>query len=207
MLYFNTNSRQKIVHTAACFHILHTDIERIGSFDTPMQAVKCGYRFCKHCNRLAQQYRREEPAILNACLRLGLSVQMCAACIEIVSPFSRWKLLMDETGRGLDLYHQNTVNWDGSACDVVGYHLQGDARKQNIVDFLSYIAAHDVFRKHNPISKRPQPKPEKAPPKKGTRRYKSAQKRAKKEARKRAIGNVMSLFEQLHAPCQTLRQA
>ena len=29
MLYFNTNSRQKIVHTAACFHILHTDIERI----------------------------------------------------------------------------------------------------------------------------------------------------------------------------------
>lgn len=110
MLYFNTNSRQKIVHTAACFHILHTDIERIGSFDTPMQAVKCGYRFCKHCNRLAQQYRREEPAILNACLRLGLSVQMCAACIEIVSPFSRWKLLMDETGRGLDLYHKNTVN-------------------------------------------------------------------------------------------------
>ncbi len=42
MLYFNTNSRQKIVHTAACFHILHTDIGRIGSFDTPMQAVKCG---------------------------------------------------------------------------------------------------------------------------------------------------------------------
>ena len=114
---------------------------------------------------------------------------------------------MDETGRGLDLYHKNTVNWDGSACDVAGYHLQGDARKQNIADFLSYIAAHDVFRKHNPISKRPQPKPEKAPPKKGTRRYKSSQKRAKKEARKRAIGNVMSLFEQLHAPCQTLRQA
>lgn len=203
MLYYIADSKRKIAHTPTCFHIRHADIERIGSFETPVQARRRGYRLCKHCNLTARQYQKEETAILDASLRLGLSVQLYAYGVEIVTPHSRWRLMLDEMGRGMDLYHQNTIVIEGQQSMLPGYHLQGDVKKQTIGDYLSYIAAHDSFRAHNPVCKRPTPKKEKTPPRKGTRRYKSAQRRAEKEERKRAIGNVMSLFAQLHSTCPT----
>ena len=108
---------------------------------------------------------------------------------------------MDKKNR-IVLYHKNDFKTDKDhLSEISGYHLQGDARRKSIVEYLQYIVDHDYYRMLNPVYI-PKKKKESPPPRKGTRRYKSAQRRIEKYERKRAISNVLSLIESLSIPSE-----
>ncbi|MBE6679519.1 MAG: hypothetical protein E7598_03255 [Ruminococcaceae bacterium] len=197
MFYYNKKSVGKVIHTQNCFHVFATDIERIDSFDTLSEAYGSGYRFCKHCNIMVNNYRKEEEMIADFCLKNGLSTWLQKSYIGIASPRSKWKLVIDHDVSGLDLYHRNTVAPDDCSGEIAGYHHQHDIKRSSIMDYLEYIVGHDSYRIWNPIYPKSPKKKEKAPPKKGTRRYRNAQKRAKKDARRSAINNVIHLIDKL----------
>lgn len=199
MYYYCKNSRKKIIHSIECFHVHHTEIDNIGWFESLPEAYEQGYRLCKHCNPLIKHYKREDDAIVDFCRKNGLSVHLGNKCIFISSIRSKWKIALDKKNR-IVLYHKNDFKTDKDhLSEISGYHLQGDARRKSIVEYLQYIVDHDYYRMLNPVYI-PKKKKESPPPRKGTRRYKSAQRRIEKYERKRAISNVLSLIESLSIP-------
>ncbi len=199
MYYYCKNSRKKIVHLTECFHIHNAEIDSIGWFETLREAYEHGYRLCKHCSPLVKHYKREDDEITEFCRKNGLIVYLGNKCISICSTRSKWKLALDKNNR-IVLYHKNdfTTNKD-CLSEISGYHLQGDARRKSIVDYLQYIIEHDYYRMLNPVYI-PNKKKESPPPRKGTKRYKREQRKVEKYERKRAIKNVLSIIESLNKP-------
>lgn len=199
MYYYCKNSRKKIIHSAECFHIQHTEIDTIGWFETLPEAYEHGYRLCKHCSPLVKHYKREDNEIIDFCRKNGLSVHLGNRCISICSTRSKWKIALDKKNR-IVLYHKNDFETaKDHLSEISGYHLQGDARRNSIVAYLQYIVDHDYFRMLNPVYI-PKQKKESPPPRKGTKRYKSAQRRIEKYERKKAIRNVLNIIESLNIP-------
>ena len=199
MYYYSKNNRNKIVHFKECFHIQHTELDSIGWFETLFEAYEQGYRLCKCCSPLVKQYKREENEILDFCRRKGLSVYLDNMFITIYSIRSKWKIALDKNNR-IILYHKNDFTTaKDHLSKISGYHLQGDAQRNSIVDYLQYIVDHDHFRMLNPVYI-PKQDNETVPPRKGTKRYRSAQRKIKKIEHKKAIRNVLSLIESLNVP-------
>ncbi len=200
MFYHCKRSDKKIIHTVNCFHIQRTPIEQIDWFESLAIAYREGYVLCKHCNPVFRYYERQEQEITDFCARNGLSVRLWGQCIEVTTPRSLWKIVINSEQR-LTLYHENTyTSKEDPACRFRGFHLQGDVSKDCVTDYLDYIVEHDYFRMLNPV--RP-PKKLPTPPKKGTKRYKSEQVKQKKRERSRAIKNVLHLINALNTPQAT----
>ena len=199
MYYYSKNNRNKIVHFKECFHIQHTELDSIGWFETLFEAYEQGYRLCKCCSPLVKQYKREENEILDFCRRKGLSVYLDNMFITIYSIQSKWKIALDKNNK-IILYHKNDFTTaKDHLSKISGYHLQGDAQRNSIVDYLQYIVDHDHFRMLNPVYI-PKQNNEAVPPRKGTKRYRSAQRKIKKIEHKKAIRNVLCLIESLNVP-------
>ncbi len=207
MYYYSKKGENKILHTIECFHIHYTDISDIGWFETLSEAYRQGYRLCKHCNPLFKHYKKEIHGIIEYCRKNGLSVHLENKNIFIRSIRSRWKITLDQKNR-IVLYHKNDFHTNRDhLSEISGYHLQGDAHRSSIVEYLEYIVEHDYFRMLNPIHM-PKKKKNSPPPKKGTKRYKSTQKRIEKYKRKQAIKNVLNLIDSLNMqPTQTAAMA
>ncbi len=198
MFYYNKKSRKKIIHTAECFHVYNVDINDIGWFEAVADAYNKGYRFCKHCNPLIRMYNNESRQINDYCRENGLSYNLGNKSIVIYSIDSMWQITLDKNSR-IILYHKNDFKTNKDhLSEINGYHLQGDAKKDSILDYLKYIVEHDFYRMHNPIfiNKKKKASP---PPKKGTKRYKSELKKIEKYERKKAIKNVVNLIDSLSA--------
>lgn len=195
MYYYCKNSRKKIIHFIACFHIQHTGLDSIGWFETLTEAYEQGYRLCRHCNPLVRHYKQESDEITEFCRRNGLAVSLHNKCISICSIRSKWKIALDKKNR-IVLYHKNDFATEKDhLSEISGYHLQRDTRKNSIVAYLQYIVDHDYYRMLNPVHIPKQKK--ESPPRKGTKRYKSAQRRIEKYERRKAISNVLNLIESL----------
>ncbi|MBQ2730141.1 MAG: hypothetical protein IJF69_05150 [Clostridia bacterium] len=203
MYYYCKNSSKKIIHSIDCFHVQHTEIDNIGWFETLTEAYEQGYRLCNNCSPLVKHYKREDNEITEFCRKNGLAVHFGNKCISICSPRSQWKIALDKKNK-IVLYHKNDFTTDKDhLSEISGYHLQDDARRNSIVDYLQYIVDHDYFRMLNPAYI-PQKKKDSPPPRKGTKRYKSAQRRIEKYERKKAIKNVINLIESLSIPSQQM---
>ena len=105
----------------------------------------------------------------------------------------------------LTLYHQNTFESQRDCrSEIKGYHLQGGASYDSVVDYLKYIVEHDYFRMWNPVYHRPK---KKEPPKKGTKRYRREQRKMKNREKRQAVRNVLDLIESLNIPQTGVNQA
>ncbi len=145
MYYYSKKSRKKIIHMMECFHILNTDINNIGWFETLPDAYEQGYRLCKHCNPLFKYYKNEREKICDFCRENGLSV-LNNRSVLVYSIKSKWKIALDKKNR-IVLYHKNDFKTNKDhLSEISGYHLQGDARRGSIVAYLKYIVEHDYYR-------------------------------------------------------------
>ena len=197
MYYYSKKSREKIIHTAECFHINRIGADDIGWFETLPDAYVQGYRLCKHCSPLLKCYRKEHKQILDFCRKNGLAVRIGDKRVFVESNMSKWQIILDKSNE-IALYHKNSFKTSrDSLSEVCGYHFQGDIRKNSIAEYLEYIIEHDHYRRLNPAHT---PKKESPPPIKGTKRYKSTQRKIRKYERKQAIRNVLSLIDSLSVP-------
>ena len=196
MYYYSKNSREKIVHLDSCFHLDNMNHSKMGCFQTLSEAYEQGYKICKHCNPLFNQYKKEKEQIIELCRKKGVSVFVGNKNVVIRSINSKWKITVDKNEKFV-LYHKNTYKTENDhLSQVKGYHLQGDVNKESIVEYLDYVLEHDYYRMMHPVYIHKQKK-EKAPPRKGTNRYKSLQHRIEKNNRKQAISNVLNIIDSL----------
>ncbi len=194
MLYFSRNSRRRILHSPDCRHIKNVEIDSVGAFETLSEAYGRGYRLCRCCSGLRRQYGKELTALIDLSRRNALCFCISDRFLQLNTPSSKWRLTLTDDGRGLCLYHKNSLrpqNDDGSP--IPGYHRQKVLRS-SIIDYCKYIVAHDSYRMENPLHIPPQPSP---PPRKGTKRYRKQQKKQKRLAKRRAVANVLSMIDQL----------
>nr|MCR4641233.1 hypothetical protein [Lachnospiraceae bacterium] len=64
--------------------------------------------------------------------------------LDIVTPYSEWKLRAMENRSFLWLYHRNTVDFDDGSSPYAGYHFQR-IRYRTILWHLKYIINHDWY--------------------------------------------------------------
>ncbi len=195
MYYYSKKSSKKIIHISGCFHTGKTDGENIERFETLPEAYEQGYRLCRHCNPLLKYYKDEMEQILDFCQKNGLSVYPADKSIIVTSTQSKWKISLNKHNK-IVLYHKNTFKavWDQFS-EIPGYHLQGDVKKESVVEYLKYIIDHDRYRTINPLDIHK--KKTSAPPKKGTKRYKSNQRKLKYYERRKAIRSVLDIIDSL----------
>lgn len=193
MLYFSRNSRRRILHSPDCRHIKNVEIDSVGTFETLSEAYGQGYRLCRRCSCLRRRYGKELTALMDFSRKNALCFCISDRFLQLNTPSSRWRLAPAEDGRGLCLYHKNSLRPTDDDSPVPGYHLQRVLRS-SIVGYCKYIVAHDSYRMANPLHIPPQPSP---PPRKGTKRYRKQQKQQKRLAKRRAIANVLSMIDQL----------
>lgn len=200
MYYYRKSSRNRVIHCQTCAHIRDASVTNVGSFETLDEAYASGYRLCKCCSPLARQYRAESSALLSCCRNNAISCFLKDKYIGVVSPYSRWRIVLDQTGNGFLLYHRNTFHTKHDAeSPIPDYHLQR-VQKPTLLGYLEYIVDHEYYRMLNPVQAPPH---KKEPPMKGTKRYRKQQAKAKSSARKKAISNVLNLIAHLSAapPC------
>ena len=196
MYFYCKKSKEKIIHLEDCFHISKKILNDIGYFESLNDAYKQGYRLCKHCNPMEKQYQKECDDILKICANKGLSVYSGDRYIAITSVSSKWKIALDKNN-DMVLYHKNDFETPNDCMSpIVGYHLQGDVKKNSIISYLNYIIEHDYFRMVNPVAI-PRKMVIPPPPKKGTKRYRKEQKKNAQLQKKYAVKNVLNLIDSL----------
>lgn len=194
MYYYRKSSRNRVIHCQTCAHIRDVSVTNVGSFETLDEAYASGYRLCKYCSPLARQYRAESSALLSCCRNNAISCFLKDKYIGVVSLYSRWRIVLDNTGTSFLLYHRNTFHTKhDSESPIPNYHFQR-VLKSTLLDYLEYIVDHEYYRMANPVQAPPR---KKAPPMKGTKRYRKQQAKAKSFARQRTISNVLSLIARL----------
>jgi len=206
MFYYSKNSRKKIIHVDTCFMKNQIHDANIGCFDSLQEAYKKGYRLCRHCSPLVRQYRQVKDDVCRYSLEKGIRFHYTNNAIVVKTSFSKWKIVVAETGKRLDLYHKNTYKSSHDDESLVeGYHLQ-NIRKGSIQGYFEYIANHDDYRLANPVYVPPKTK-KKEPPRKGTKRYKSQQRREEQKARKYSIWRTLALIDEYSSQSNQIQTA
>lgn len=202
MYYYNIRSSRRIVHTGQCRYVKNEGHEMTESFEILADAFTKGYRLCKCCNPIANQYRQEEDAIVDYCRENGMAFYFRHQNFKVTSTISKWIVIVTPTGKTA-LYHRNTKTLKNEAPSAVaGYHDQR-VSFDTIMEYLEYIKSHDHYRNIHPehISVK---RAEKAPPRKGTKRWRNAQRKLKDQERRRSIRNVLNMIDSLdrnHSAC------
>ena len=192
MYYYNEKSSKKIIHLPNCHYV---NGKKVKEFNTLGKAHANGYRFCRCCNPLAKQYKKEQKNIIDFCQRYGISTFLKENYIGIKSIKGSWGLSISSDGEHFDLYHKNKFETKNDyKSPVPGYHLQF-VRCSSIIEYLEYIANHDYYRTINPLYIYP-----KAPtsPKRGTKRYKKEMKKIKALQKRESVKNVLNLIDSLN---------
>ncbi len=196
MFFYNTSCHSKTVHLEGCGHIRHTDKAKIGTFPNLTKAISCGYRLCKHCNLMQKRYHTEKGSIFDFCQQYGFAYRQSDRIATVTTALSKWKIVLNDAGDGLKLYHRNTFDKKGSTSMISNYHYQ-HATYDTIGGFLDYIFWHDIYRKNHPLEG--YKKANVPPPMKGTKRYRKEKRKLEKRERRRSIANVLSLIESLQS--------
>lgn len=178
----------------SCHHIRNTPQENLIPIDTVDDVIHNRFRFCRNCNRLVQQFNKEEDALYAYCQANGVIIRLHDSFLTISTPASKWKIIAFQKKGELTLFHHNTYKTDRDHLSPLrNYHLQR-VSCDSITGYLAYIIDHDIYRRSHPVKKLKQEKP---PAPKGSKRYIKEQKRMKKQAKKQAVKNVLALIDNL----------
>ena len=195
MFYYSKKSRKKVIHLDTCSIKGRIHDNNLEYFESLQEAYKKGYRLCRHCSPLVRQYRQVKNDSCTYSLKKGIRFYYTDNAVVVKTSFSKWKIVVAETGKRLALYHKNTYKSAHDAESLVeGYHLQ-NIRKGSIQGYFEYIANHDDYRLANPVYVPPKTK-KKELPRKGTKRYKSQQRREEQKARKHSIWRTLALIDE-----------
>ena len=111
--------------------------------------------------------------------------------LEVITPYSAWKIVPDIKGKRLLLYHANSSGGIGIQNTFLsGYHKQ-KTRSDTVSGYLEYIRKHDEYRSTNPVGIR------KNMDSSGSRKKKNANKIIKRHNREQSVKNVISLLNSL----------
>lgn len=193
MFYYSKNSKEKIVHDShcCCFKIMNK--QNVRCFATLEEARAAGYRLCDRCAPINRFIRGNRKAINEFCRRNGMLCYLHDGSITIKAPFSMWKIILHEkTRKHIFLYHKNIYNSLGNSA-VPGYHSQS-VRRNAVLAYLEYIAAHEEYRQKNPLVPTRQSA---SPPRKGTKRWNKEQRRLENMRRRDAIHRTLYLIDQV----------
>lgn len=193
MLFYSRKSSRRVTHLADCHYWRGTKKDAVGTFQTLQDAQAAGYRLCRCCAPTGKCYRRESRAINAFCADYGVACRYYGDMLQIVTPYSKWRIQNNNRVDGLSFYHRNTENRPDSISPIPGYHDQR-VRKDTILEYLQYIVDHDAYRIVHPLRQKPTPKPA---PQKGTKRYRKALKRQKRLAHRQETRRVLELIDRL----------
>ncbi len=183
MYCYNICSSKKIIHLNDCRYITNSTKHRFGHFYSLEDALRKGYRPCRHCFTLIRRFAEDEERISNCCLRYNYILSCNRDSVEITTGKGQWKIVQAQHSQRVELYHKNTEVRDRDHCSrIEGYHNQKVAEFE-LVDYIHYIARHDGSNQK---------------PSKGTKKYRNMQKRLAAQARRNSINNVISLIDSLH---------
>ncbi len=182
MYFYNVNSREKIIHLGDCRHIKSSSKKQFGYFYGLADALKKGYRPCRHCFTLLNRFFEEEERINKYCNRYHYILSHGKNSIDITTGCGQWKIVQAEHSQRVELYHKNTQVRDADQYSrIEGYHNQRMVAYE-LEDYIHYIATHDGSNYK---------------PAKGTKKYKSMQKRNAKKAKRESVSNVLYLIDSL----------
>ena len=183
LYFYNVFSSKKIVHLNDCRYIKTSAKQKFGYFGSLKEAIKNGYRPCRHCFTLIRRFAEEEERINKYCMRYNYILSHSKDSVEITTGKGQWKIVHAQNSQRVELYHKNTeIRSTDCFSRIEGYHNQR-VSEYELGDYIHYIFSHDGRRK--------------APPAKGTKRYKSQQKRLAIQARRNSINNVICLIDSL----------
>ena len=182
MYFYNICSSKKIIHLSDCRYIKDSTKKRFGHFYGLEDALRKGYRPCRHCFTLIRRFAQEEERISKYCTRYNYIFSHSKNSVEITTGKGQWKIVQAEHSQRVELYHKNTQTRESDRYSrIEGYHNQRVAEFE-LVDYIHYIARHDGSNQK--ISK-------------GTKRYKNMQKKLAAQAKRQSVNNVLYLIDSL----------
>ena len=182
MYFYNICSSQKIIHLSDCRYITNSTKKQFGHFYGLKEALKKGYRPCRHCFTVAGRFAEEKERIDKYCRRYNYIISQSNNTLEITTGRGEWKIVQAEHSQRTELYHKNTQTRDSDRCSrIEGYHNQR-VTEYELVDYIHYIARHDGSNQK--VSK-------------GTKRYKNMQKKLAAQAKRQSVCNVLYLIDSL----------
>ena len=191
MYYASRESKKRIVHYKHCRYSKRINRRNSIYFLTLDDARAAGYTLCDCCAPISKYVRAEREEIQYFSQEYGLMCFQHDGALEVITPRSKWKIIVNGQKHNLFLYHKNTPGTYTESM-IKGYHSQC-VRHSNILGYLYYIVEHDKFRKKHPFKVKPQ----KSPPRKGTKRWYKEERRKKEQQRRRDIAKVYQLLDEL----------
>ena len=146
MVFYSIKSNEKVFHLSHCkiAHRIRKDYKR--QFTTPEEARMAGYRMCNCCSIVGKRLRKEQAAVNRFCQENGVSCWLDDGQLRIITPKSKWRIIVNGKANKLFLYHKNSYKKPESIPSIIpGYHSQA-IRCKTIVEYLDYIVQHDIFR-------------------------------------------------------------
>ena len=201
---YNALSARKTVHTRECRVVSRIDSENLRTFQTLIDANRCGYHMCSICDPLGIQYKREAEQIVKYSRENNLDVKLHEGIIHIISRHDCWRIITEGRNNQMFLYHRNRNKWlykkDTSA--IPSFYRQMDCKVNTILGYLEYIVKYDtqmdpvytVPKEHehyNPSHHQPKIKKSK----RGSNQYAKKRKAYKRKQTKR----VIAIIEEMEA--------
>nr|MCR5650785.1 hypothetical protein [Lachnospiraceae bacterium] len=110
----SVRSADKLVHNANCRFARMIAAHNIVRFHTADEAYASGRCACRYCAAVLKKVPSELSDLRNICEANNICISFDPAdgTLDIVTPYSEWKLRAMENRSFLWLYHRNTVDFD-----------------------------------------------------------------------------------------------
>lgn len=150
MPYASIHSKMRIVHRDDCRYVKAVSPENERHFYTLRKAASEGFVHCLCCAPMQKYLRKEKDALDSFCKRNGLfySFNRSDGSLDVISRTGKWKIIVNGQKDFIWLYHKSLFRQEDSF--VPGYHSQ-NVRKSTLLGYLQYVAAHDGYRKEEPL--------------------------------------------------------
>lgn len=188
MRVISRESASLVYHRETCYHVLRMKKENRRTISL-RNAEERGYRPCKCCNNIRFAYEMELSHITDIASRYGMEVNLKNNAVYVRTDIGSWRIQYRKHAQRFILFHSVNRGPRPSLGEVelLHYHRQGDIWEAGtICKCLSYIGAHDEFKKKMPSDYRKMPQ--------DTRRQKKYYQAAKRREEKRSARRLDQLF-------------
>lgn len=150
MYVYSKRNNRKIIHVNQCRYIQNKRKIDLGYFHTKEQGIAEGYRLCKCCTHIGKLFNKQRSELKSFCEEKNYSIFLENDILNVVTPFSKWKMHTIKHSKKIKLYHNNSIYtlYDKSEF-IPGYHIQG-VFKADLIWILNYIYEHNQYRFENP---------------------------------------------------------
>ena len=191
-------SKNHIVHTEDCSYVARMNPDNQVVYNSLNNALQAGAHWCKKCSLLYSLYQEQASWIRQYIRNKDMFVQLDEVGLRVRTPYGRW-YICQMRNNSLSLYHGNSVRPRiGMNSAIKGYHNQ-KVYNRDIRKMLTYIYAHDTYRRYNPVEmKKPQILRTHRPANQKGKAYRKKERQyAKAVARRNANKRIQFLFEKL----------